>query len=80
MFTWILIAVAIAFIFGVIKVEQVKDFAKKCESEARKLFNKTKDIVTEKVAEAKKKSESQKTASTTESSKKQEDKNSDIQE
>ena len=29
MFTWILIALVIAFIFGVIKIEQVKDAAKK---------------------------------------------------
>ena len=45
MFTWILIALAIAFIFGIIKVETLKALAKKYEPQARELFNKSKTFV-----------------------------------
>ena len=65
MFTWILIIIAIAFIFGVIKIEQVKDFAKKYEPKARELFNKTKTIVEQKIAETKKNNANKKAAETT---------------
>ena len=54
MFTWILIALIIAFIFGVIKIEQVKDLAKKYGPQARELFNKAKDTVEAKATEIKK--------------------------
>ena len=54
MFTWILIALVIAFIFGVIKIEQVKDAAKKYGPQARDLFNKAKDTVEAKAIEIKK--------------------------
>ena len=56
MFTWILIAIAIAFIFGVIKVENLKELAKKYEPQARALFNKTKTFIETKIAEIKKNS------------------------
>ena len=54
MFTWILIAIVIAFIFGVIKVEQVKSAAKKYGPQARELLNKAKTTVEEKATEIKK--------------------------
>ncbi len=54
MFTWILIALAIAFIFGVIKIETVKELAKKYEPQARELFNKAKTTVEAKAAELQK--------------------------
>lgn len=54
MFTWILIALAIAFIFGVIKVETIKDATKKYEPQIRELFNKTKAAIEAKAAEVKK--------------------------
>lgn len=60
MFTWILIILAIAFIFGVIKVEQVKAFAKKHEPKARELLDKTTTFVKEKSAEISKNIEAQK--------------------
>ena len=58
MFTWILIALALAFIFGVIKVETVKNLAKKYEPKARELFNKSKTFVESKASEIKKNIES----------------------
>ncbi len=57
MFTWILIALAIAFIFGVIKVETVKELAKKYEPQAREIFNKAKTTIEAKAAELKKNNE-----------------------
>lgn len=63
MFTWILIAIVIAFIFGVIKVEQVKNAANKYAPQARELLNKAKTAVEEKAAKLKKNNET--TAQTT---------------
>ena len=60
MFTWILIIIALAFIFGVIKIEQLKDFAKKHEPKAREIFNKTTSFVKEKSAEISKNIETKK--------------------
>lgn len=77
MFTWILIAFVVALIFGVIKIEQIKEFvkkyepkarelAKKYEPQARELLNKAKTVVEEKTAEIKKKSEENKAQTTVE--------------
>ena len=79
MFTWILIIITIAFIFGVIKVEQVKDFAKKHEPKAREIFNKTTTFVKEKSAEISKNIEAQKNNSKAQAEevKKEETDNSD---
>ena len=66
MFTWILIALAIAFIFGVIKVEQVKDAAKKYGPQARELLNKAKNTVEAKASEIKKNIDAKKAQSATE--------------
>ena len=65
MFTWLLIIIAIAFIFGVIKVEQVKNFVKKHEPKVRELFNKTKTIIEQKIAETKKDIENKKATAST---------------
>ena len=40
MFTWILIALAIAVIFGVIKIDKLKELFKKYEPQARELAKK----------------------------------------
>ena len=40
MFTWILIAFAIALIFGVIKIEQLKSLAEKAEPKMKELWEK----------------------------------------
>ena len=64
MFTWSLIILAIALSFGVVKIEQIKDVAKKYEPKARELFNKAKTVVEQKIAEAKKNNEAKKAAST----------------
>ena len=79
MFTWILIIIAIAFIFGVIKVEQVKEFAKKNEPKARELLNKTTTFIKEKSAEINKNIEAKKNSTTEQQEAKEEDKNSDAE-
>ena len=65
MFTWILIAIVIAFIFGVIKVEQVKNAAKKYGPQAREILNKAKTTVEEKASEIKKNIDAKKAQSAT---------------
>lgn len=54
MFTWILIIFTICLIFGVIKIEQIKDLIKKYGPEVRQTLSKTKDIVVQKASEIKK--------------------------
>lgn len=72
MFTWILIIFTIALIFGVIKIDQIKELikkyepqarelAKKYEPQARELLNKAKTVVEEKAAELKKNNEAKST-------------------
>ena len=61
MFTWILIILAVAFIFGVIKIEHIKDFTQKYGPKARNLLNKAKNVIEEKTAELKKNNETKKT-------------------
>lgn len=51
MFTWILIILAIAFIFGVIKVDQIKDLIKKHEPKVREIADKTTTFIKQKYAE-----------------------------
>lgn len=65
MFTWILIAIIIAFIFGVIKVEQVKNAAKKYAPQAKELLNKAKATVEAKATEIKKNIDAKKSQSNT---------------
>ncbi len=82
MFTWILIILTVAFIFGVIKVEQIKSFAQKYEPKARELINKTTTFVKEKSTEISKNIEAQKNNSKTqktETDAKEETKNTDAE-
>ena len=53
MLTWILIAFAIALIFGVIKIEQIKSIFSKVEPQLREYTKKAKNWSETKVAELK---------------------------
>ena len=53
MFSWILIILAISFIFGVIKVEQIKNTIKKYEPKVREILNIIKTFINQKIAETK---------------------------
>ena len=53
MLTWILIAFAIALIFGVIKIEQLKSIFSKIEPQLREYTKKAKNWSESKVAELK---------------------------
>ena len=58
--TWIVIAFIIAIIFGIIKVEDVKEFTAKWTPKIKKLFFQIKDIVTKKAEELKESAEKNK--------------------
>ena len=64
MFTWILIILAVAFVFGVIKIEQIKEFYKKHEPKVKEVLNNAKTIVEEKANEIKMKAEAAKSTTT----------------
>ena len=53
MFSWILIAFAVAVIFGVIKIDDVKPFIQKWLPKLKDLFNQAKSQVEAKAAELK---------------------------
>ena len=53
MFSWILIAFAVAVIFGVIKIDDVKPFIQKWLPKLKELFNQAKSQVEAKAAELK---------------------------
>lgn len=53
MFSWILIALAIAVIFGVIKIDDLKPFIQKWLPKLKEIFNQAKSKVEAKAAELK---------------------------
>ena len=59
MLTWIVIAIAICLIFGVIQIDQLKKYADTATILAKNLFSKAKTEINKQVAASKKENTSQ---------------------